>query len=137
MSTNTQDAPIATYSMAPIAGPTTRETFMLTEFSEMAPARSFGGTSEGVTDRNTGPDSAAPMPTEATAASSTGSEKFSVRVIHAMAREPRSCSNDNQKISFLRLNMSAITPPSVAKTSWGTRLANPMRLTSHTLRVTE
>ena len=77
------------------------------------------------------------MPTDATAARSTGSEKFSVRVIQAMANEPRSCSNESQKISFLRLNMSAMAPPSVANTSCGTRLAKPMRLTSQTLRVTE
>ena len=110
---------------------------MLTELSEMAPARSFGGTSEGVTERNTGPESAAPIPTAATAARSTGSEKFSVRVIHAMANDPTSCSNDSQKMSFLRLNMSAMTPPRVANTNCGTRLAKPMRLTSQTLRVTE
>ena len=121
--------------MPPIAGPMTRDAFMLTELSDTAPARSLRGTRVGVSDRKAGDWRAAPVPMKATAKRNRARDGSGFRAIQARNSEPTSCSTLSHRMSLRRSKVSASPPPTTASSSWGPRLAKPTRLTNQALLV--
>ena len=93
--------------MPPIAGPMTRDAFMLTELSDTAPARSLRGTRVGVSDRKAGDWRAAPVPMKATAKRNSARDGLGFSAIQARNSEPTSCSTLSHRMSLRRSKVSA------------------------------